>query len=300
MRQLTIEFIRADFETNNCILRTTVYEGSKQKLGFICPKGHECYISWTNWQQGRRCPICSFEKSVKQQRKDFNIIKKSFDETNYILTTIESEYKNNYTKLECICPEGHIWFVRWNNWQQGQRCYICANKKRAEKQRKTFNIIEQSFEKANYILITKEDDYENACQKLECICPKGHYYSVTWNKWQQGRRCPYCFSKTSRWEKKIRSFVGCLNVDYIPNDRTILRNHNTGYFLELDIWFPQLNKAIECNGIYWHGMSTKKNNDKIKQQLCKQQDIDLLIVTDEEWKKDVDMCKGKIKSFVMG
>jgi len=89
-------------------------------------------------------------------------------------------------------------------------------------------------------------------------------------------------------------------IKIVENDRTKLINPNTNRFLELDIWFPQLNKAIECNGVYWHSKNGAIKNDRIKQQLCQQQRIDLLIITDKEWDIDIDKCKEKIKTFVTG
>lgn len=54
----------------------------------------------------------------------------------------------------------------------------------------TYTFIKEQFEKESYILLTKE--YKNSDQKLDYICPNKHRHSISWNKWQQGRRCPYC------------------------------------------------------------------------------------------------------------
>jgi hypothetical protein len=84
----------------------------------------------------------------------------------------------------------------------------------------------------------------------------------------------------------------------IYNDRKQIINPNTGRFLELDIWFPDLNKAIECNGIYWHKRKKAIARDKIKQWFCEQQGIDLLVITDEEWPSEID--ETNINQFVIG
>ena len=39
-------------------------------------------------------------------------------------------------------------------------------------------------------------------------------------------------------------------------------NPNTDKHLELDIWIPTLNKAIEFNGEYWHNNNYSKYKDK--------------------------------------
>lgn len=154
--------------------------------------------------------------------------------------------------------------------------------------------IKKSFENEKYELTSQE--YVNALEKLNCICPNGHVWSVRWNDWQQGIRCPKCSNNVSKWEKDVKKFFDVLGIIYSANDRTQLINPKTNCPLELDIWFPQLNKAIECNGLYWH--KDKQDIDLLKQQLCKQQGISLLVITDKEWNGDVDKCKGKIKKFI--
>ena len=40
------------------ILLTNKYINNKQKLNYICPKGHRHSINWNSWRCGHRCPIC--------------------------------------------------------------------------------------------------------------------------------------------------------------------------------------------------------------------------------------------------
>jgi hypothetical protein len=56
--------------------------------------------------------------------------------------------------------------------------------------------------------------------------------------------------------------------------------------LELDVWFPDLNKAIEFNGDYWHSKENVKQRDVEKIIQCKEKNIDLLIINEKEWKQN--------------
>ena len=56
----TMEYIKKEFEKEGYILLTDEYKNSRQKLNYICPKGHKHKISWDGWQQGQRCPTCFF------------------------------------------------------------------------------------------------------------------------------------------------------------------------------------------------------------------------------------------------
>jgi len=54
----------------------------------------------------------------------------------------------------------------------------------------TIEFVRRSFEKKNYVLLTKE--YIGSGQKLDYICSNGHKYSISWDSWKQGHGCPYC------------------------------------------------------------------------------------------------------------
>ena len=116
----TIEFIRYKFKNENYKLLTAEYKDAHKKLECVCPKGHRCFISWAVWNRGIRCPYCA---NVAKPTIEF--IKDEFKKENYTLLT--KKYKNNKQKLEFICPKGHRYFIRWNNWHSGARCFICAN-----------------------------------------------------------------------------------------------------------------------------------------------------------------------------
>ena len=56
--------------------------------------------------------------------------------------------------------------------------------------------VSKSLEEESYVLLSGK--YYNTETKLDYICPNGHRHSITWQKWQQGRRCPHCFNYSMR------------------------------------------------------------------------------------------------------
>ena len=286
-KALKLEFIRLEFEKEGYTLLTKIYDNNKQKLEYICPMGHRHSVLWNNWNSKKkhRCPYCAGNVKL-----NIEFIRAEFKKEGYELLT--EVYEGAFQKLEYICPEGHQHFISWTNWQQGTRCPCFSNKIKP-----TIEHIRAKFAEEGYVLLTKI--YDNNRQKLEYICPEGHRHSISWSNWnsKEKHRCPYCNNnKVSKWEKEIKKFLIESNIDHMPNDRTQLTNPETDYKLELDIWMPKLNKAIECNGLYWH--EDRQHVDLIKKQLCKNQGIDLLVITDKEWKDDTDKCKAKLISFV--
>lgn len=289
-KKLTIEFIRAEFVKEGYKLLTKVYKNAHQKLDYTCPEGKRHNISWTCWQRGHRCSCYS-----NSTKLTIEFVREEFRKEDYIL--LSNEYINSKMKLDYICSsfEKHHHSITWSDWKSGYRCPYCAG---GVKQTIEFICIE--FAKENYILLSTV--YVNNKTKLDYICPQGHYHGITWNDWNSKKkyRCPFCSNHVSKWEKEVKKFLTELNINYIPNDRTQLINPNTNHSLELDLWMPKSNKAIECNGVYWHSKKLAVKKDKIKKQLCEDQEIDLLVITDEEWNEDIDKCKRKLTSFVGG
>ena len=98
------------------------------------------------------------------------------------------------------------------------------------------------------------DHYENAKTKLLLKCPIGHEHKIKFNNFQQGNRCPLCNKRTSKGEQDLALYIESFGIKIFKNDRSILVNPLTGKNLELDIYIPSLNKAIEYNGGYWHSL----------------------------------------------
>ena len=148
------------------------------------------------------------------------------------------------------------------------------------------DFVREYVEKYGYELISTF--YTNNRDKIELKCPRGHYWKTNFHNFKDGNaRCFTCYTKnnyTSRFELEVRSFVSDVysgNVVY--NDRTIILNSDTGRFLELDLYFPDINKAIECDGLYWHKGDEMHKKDTFKNNFCESSGIDLLRVTDKEW-----------------
>lgn len=52
----TYEKVKEIAESEGYILRSTEYINASTKLKMICPNGHECEISWSNfYSNNRRC-----------------------------------------------------------------------------------------------------------------------------------------------------------------------------------------------------------------------------------------------------
>jgi len=218
---------------------------------------------------------------------------------NYVKTFIEKEgysllnqYINAKTKLQIKCPKGHEYNTLFNTFKRGHRCPYCAGLAKLD-----YDHIKSYIEEEGYQLLS--DTYINCETKLLVKCPEGHNYNVNFHSFSGGSRCPVCNLKSqSKGENELQMFIESLSINIIRNDRSIIINPLTNKNLELDVWIPNLNKAIEYNGEYWHSFPNSIKNDKIKSQQCKEKNIDLFIVDENDWINNNKQTKEKIKLWL--
>ena len=154
------------------------------------------------------------------------------------------------------------------------------------------------------ILVNRPDEFKDY---IEQIVEKNNYT----NRYEISQHIGYSISHTNKMfrkfgmsddylitkghsfaESEIKKFLDELNVEYITSDRIILAG------LELDVYIPKYNLAIEYDGIYWHSERMGKDdkyhlNKTIK---CEENRIQLLHIFENEW---IDLTKREIwKSII--
>jgi hypothetical protein len=126
----------------------------------------------------------------------YEFVKEQFENEGYEL--LSKEYKNNKQKLEYICSNGHEHSISCGNWQKNYRCPYCYGNAKP-----TIEFIRSEFEKEGYKLLISK--YINNEQKLFYICSKGHKHNTSWNSWQRGHRCPFCYGNGKPTIEFVRS-----------------------------------------------------------------------------------------------
>lgn len=179
--KLTLEYVKKFFKEQRCKLLEIEYINANSKMKYICECNNESNISWSNFKNGQRCMKCSGGEKLT-----FNFVKKFFENEDCIL--LETEYINNCTKMKYICKCGNESSIRFDNFQQGQRCRKCYNDNRPL----DYKFISNFFNKKGFELITKE--YKNNTIDMECKCANNHILNISYNKLLLGYKCNNCIN----------------------------------------------------------------------------------------------------------
>ena len=95
---------------------------------------------------------------------------------------------------------------------------------------------------------------------------------------------------TSLAEKEIYEYVNSLGINSIRNTREIING-------ELDLYIPTKKLAIEYNGLYWHNEEFKQPSYHYKKwEDCKNKDIKLISIWEDDWNFKQDLVKSIIKN----
>ena len=276
------------------------YIDSKTPICIICPKHGEFWQKPMNHLRGYGCKKCG--KVYKYTTEEFvDKVNKKYG-NKYIYSKVE--YVNNKTPICIICPKhGEFWQVPSLH-LKGHGCYQCS----MEQKMKKFSLTNFEFiRKAREVHGDKYDyskvEYVNNRTKVCIICPEhGEFWQTPFDH-LQGKGCPKCNS--SHMENEIRMLL--LENDFNFKEQQTFEWLKNKQNLYLDFYLPDYNIAIECQGkqhfkVINHfkgkkGFEERLNNDKLKFNLCKKNNIKILYYTNvkEDYEYFSEVIKDKIK-----
>lgn len=164
--------------------------------------------------------------------------------------------------------------------------YTSAKKKSIDK-------IKEEMERIVPGYILKSNTYTGNKVKMEFICNNGHYFKIRWNNIVSGQKCPHCNVYKNEeecraiFEKITGKKFNKIRPDFLINPKTNVKLELDGYCEELKIAFEydgiQHYEALDFFGGKKHFLYLQEN-DRIKNDLCKKNDIFLIRIP--YWVKD--------------
>lgn len=270
----------------------TNYINSDTKIDIICkvhgkfkqyPKDHENGAGCLHCGHPNKYTTETFIEKAKQIHGDF------YDYTNAV-------YMRNNIRTEIICPVHGSFEQTPSGHLAGYGCLQCGRIKANTNSTKT---TEQYVNEARQVHGELYDytatAYVHSTEKLEIICKVHGRFMQSANNHLQGHGCPACAKVNfqSKPEFEIKEFIESLGID-------VLHTHYLDG-VELDLFVPSKNLAIEFNGLFYHS-SGSISTDKVisekhikKTELCEKHGITLLHIFENEWENKQSIWKSMIK-----
>ena len=252
------------------------YISAKEKIKIYC-NICKCFFYQTpnNHLSGYGCPFCG--KTKKRTQENFINLSKKIHKNKYDYSKVD--YKNNLKKIKIICVTHGEFEQIPKNHLKGQGCPKCAKnkilttKEYIEKCKKVHNNF-FNYQKVNYI---------NSQTKILIVCPiHGEFKQKAGNHLYKKYGCPIC--KESKGEKNISTILNNKNIKYIRQYK--FYGCKNKLQLPFDFYLPEYNICIEYDGKQhfvpveiFGGINNFKqtiNNDKIKTEYCKENNIQLI------------------------
>ena len=197
----------------------------------------------------------------------------------------EIEILGTYTKaterIEVKCKScDYVWSPLAYSLTQGKSCPHCSAKRGAANHSgKTARKTHEQFV-AELAVVQPEivvlGQYINGHTNIECLCNTcSHTWSTKPYSLMQNHGCPRCSkSGTSFMEQFIR-----LCFCELLGEKAVLSRDKSVIGMELDIYIPSLNVAVEPGNWYLHKRSISR--DRIKRQKCHDCGIRLITIYDK-------------------
>ncbi|MHB8097994.1 MAG: hypothetical protein ACYDD5_00180 [Sulfuricurvum sp.] len=150
------------------------------------------------------------------------------------------------------------------------------------------DILPIKLERLNVLLLEPYKKVSSSIYKFKCLGCNSIFRDDFFNN----VICRKCNPrpKSSKQEKEICDFIKSIyNGEVLENDRT--------FAIELDIFLPDLNIAIEYNGLYWHSVEYKHKNYHLnKTNICEDNGIHLIHIFENEWIEKEEIVKSILRS----
>jgi hypothetical protein len=255
------------------------YVNSRTKISIICKKHGKFNQIPKNHLFGKGCKLC-YKDSKKLTTEQFIQKAKSIHGDKYDYS--QTSYSETRNKVNIICKIHGSFNQRASDHLLGAGCKVCHDMSRTL-------TTEQFIQKAKSVHNNKYDyslvDYVNKSTKVIIVCKKhGDFNQTPESHVFKKSGCPKCIHiANTKPEQLVAKHLDKLNINYIQNDRTTIKNPKTNRWLELDFFIPDSNLAIEVNGRYWH--RNLEHRHKLKTRLCKEKDIKLIHLWEDEVSK---------------
>lgn len=287
-----------DETKNKGLSLATLVAGSPKKVWWKCSLGH----SWlaeirTRTQDKTQCLYCSGQKTLT----GFNDIASQLPEiaaewhpTKNGDLTPEKIHTGAGLSVWWKCNKEHEWQASvFNRKTRKFGCPYCSGRNSIEGETDLATthpeLAAEWHPTKNGDLLSSMISAGSSSIKVWWLGKCKHEWLISAHNRKIGHGCPKCSSNTSKAEIFILDYV----QEMLPDMQIKHGDKNLLQGLQLDIYVPEKDIAIEFNGVYWHSEARGKNSNYHydKWLACKEKGIQLIQIWEDEWTRNPELIK---------
>lgn len=251
----TIEDCKKLAADNGGQLLTSEYKDVHTKCVWKCKNNHTFELEFHSVKRGDWCRECGPAPRVTVEKCRIM----AQNRNGLFLSDV---YQNAHVNYLWKCAKNHEWLATYANTSRGSWCDLC--------QRISLEDCIKLAEKKSGSFLSKE--CLGSSVKHSWRCSSDHQWQAPYAEINRGAWCPLCKDYT-RGQNDLTEFCKLIDPKLTTNATPLLKpNHR----LQLDVYWPELKKAIELDGDYWHSNEKAKQRDARKNKACEEIGIKLL------------------------
>ena len=198
----------------------------------------------------------------------------------------QSEEIKNRMKTTCLKKYGV---------ENAMSSEMVQKKLKISRRESSFETFKSKLKNKQIILLSSKSDYltfPETTLRFKCEqCNNEFEYTYDFDHLEI--RLIYCPNHhISKFENEILTWINSLGLNIESQRKFYFENRR---FKEIDIFIPDFNLGIECNGLYWHSNLFKDNNFHYeKWKFFNDLNIELIQIFENEWYDKQDIVKSII------
>ena len=264
---------------NGSLLPTDVSPSSSKRVWWKCDKGHEWKMTVVARYKGSNCPYCD-GKYLSTGNPE---LAQEWHPTNNGVLSPNDVRISSKQKVWWLGKCGHEWQAAIGDRSiKKAGCPYCSGNK--------VLIGFNDLSTVNPLLASEWHPIKNGDKTPEMFTSSsthmawwkgecGHEWRATIASRNSGIGCPECTKRqrTSFPEQALYYYLKQVFPNTINSYKDIFANR-----MELDVFIPTKNVAIEYDGVYWHGNDSSLRKEAEKYEICKKNSIRLIRVREDD------------------
>ncbi|PES34754.1 hypothetical protein CN497_19275 [Priestia megaterium] len=264
---------------NGTLTPYDVVAGFTKKVWWQCEEGHEWQARVNNRNRGNGCPICkNMQVDLGNNLASSNpALAQEWHPTKNRTLTPANVVAGSGKKVWWQCNKEHEWESRVVNRHQGLGCPYCSNRYVTPQNSLAtrFPEIAAEWHPIKNGTLTPADVVAGSDKKVWWQCKRKHEWQASPNT-RKKSGCPHCsFGTGTSFPEQI---IYLTLKDVFPYTKNRYKIEG----VEIDIYIPEINVAIEYDGAYYH--ENRKEKDEQKNKFMLERNIPLIRIQEKSLK----------------